>query len=258
MNLTKCVYMIASFYVSADADTIFICRPSSSYLQVATTRFSEISWPKFLIFFSHSWFTIYISIVLFIVSSGCVPWRFGRTPLELCWIHGLWVANYTEVVVRRVQMNCTCAVCSMSIKFSAFERFTLTVISITTTTAVALNACTQCVFNSTFWQFYMFLVHSTLAIYFRSQYQMRQMACHDENCICVLCVCSHSHRAHHEQPKKCVANRQANLNGRNDCVCADGLANLCLHVCVWDPLWVCNCLKNFWKRKIKVILAANS
>lgn len=56
---------------------------------------------------------------------------------------------------------------------------------------------------------------------------MHQMACHDENCIV---ICSHCHR---KLRKKYVANRQANLNNRNECVC------------------VCNCLKNFLEKKNK-------
>lgn len=101
-NKMCCVYMIASFYVSAD--TIFICLPSSRLL--VTTRFSEISQPKFLIFFPsiHDSLFIFPSFFLslrLVLSLGDLDARhwnwFG--------IHWLWIAilpsNYTEVVVGR-------------------------------------------------------------------------------------------------------------------------------------------------------------
>lgn len=101
-NKMCCVYMIASFYVSAD--TIFICLPSSRLL--VTTRFSEISQPKFLIFFPSIHDSLFIfpsfflslRLVLSLGDLGARHWNwFG--------IHWLRIAilpsNYTEVVVGR-------------------------------------------------------------------------------------------------------------------------------------------------------------
>lgn len=140
--------MIASFYVSAG--TMFICLPSSRLL--ATTRFFEIFQPKFLIFFP-----IHDSQFIF---SSFFFYRFVWTCPLAIFAHVIRIEldSWTVSRVSRVELyNKHFAVCSMSIKFSAFNRFTLTAISITTTAtmataaaAVALNACTQCVFNSTF------------------------------------------------------------------------------------------------------------